>query len=203
MIRPGTVFISALLACVVTPATLQAQTFGIGPRLSFIRAHTPSSTPASRLMGGTIRLMGSSHTGYEISVDYRASHNELNTQRVRETPIQGSLLIFPVRRTFSPYLMGGVGVYSRLTDELGPTGAVLSTVTERKMGWHMGFGAELFLGRHAAFFADYRYRFVRFGAANADEDALNIPGTSFIPGLSNVKVSHQGSMWTSGIAFYF
>ena len=65
---------------------------------------------------------------------------------------------------FSPYLLGGIGLYTRHIDTLGPAGTVMDTVKERKTGWHAGVGAEVFLVRQAAVFVDYRWRFVRFGA---------------------------------------
>jgi hypothetical protein len=94
-------------------------------------------------------------------------------------------------------------MYSETTDTLDLTGAPIATVSERTTGAHAGFGAELFVSRHAAFFADYRFRFVGWGEPDEGDDPLNIPGASVIPGLDKVKLSHRGSMWTSGIAFYF
>jgi opacity protein-like surface antigen len=105
-----------------------------------------------------------------------------------------SLLIYPSRRRLAPYLLGGYGIYTDTTDALGPTGLVLSSVTARKSGWHLGLGAEFFLTRHASFYADYRFRFVQFGSDASSTEPLHVPG---------LTLSHQGSMWTSGLAFYF
>jgi hypothetical protein len=118
---------------------------------------------------------------------------------MRETPLQGSLLIFPARGALAPYLLGGMGVYSRVTESLNGIGDVQSSVVERKTGWHFGLGAELRLARHAALFADYRFRFVKFGQ---DEPAEGEEPIDF-PGLRSLKLTHKGSMWTSGMAFYF
>jgi hypothetical protein len=84
------------------------------------------------------------------------------------------------------------------TDALGSAGDVLETVTERKTGWHLGLGAEIFVARKAALFADYRWRFVRFGEPADDEESIDIPVVG-----DNVKLSHRGSMWSGGLAFYF
>lgn len=173
-----------------------AQSFGIGPRLSFVKSEL-SGKPATRFFGGTLRMRSSKHIATELALDYRTYAEVDDNQRVREIPLQGSLLIFPVRSTFSPYLLGGFGLYSQMTDDLGDTGTVITTTTERKTGWHLGLGAEIFLSRRAALFADYRYRFVKFGA---ETDPTRAPGDSIIPGLN---ISHKGSMWTSGVAFYF
>jgi hypothetical protein len=53
----------------------------------------------------------------------------------------------------------------------------------------------VFLMRRAAF-ADYRFRFVKFGIA--DETVAHQ-----LARLENLKLSHRGSMWTAGMAFYF
>ncbi len=178
------------------PGSAAAQGFGIGPRFSFVRGDVPSGTPSTRFVGGTLRMASSRRVVLEVALDYRSELSEDGTSRLRERPLQGSLLIFPVRSTFSPYLLAGFGLYSRTTDTLDATGLVQSSVSSRETGAHAGFGAELFLTRHAALFADYRIRFVRFGEPKDGEDAIDIP-------LSDVKLSHRGSMWTSGVAFYF
>ena len=193
----------------VWPASAGAQSFGIGPRFAFVRGDVVTGTPSTRFFGGTIRMSGSKHTGFEVSLDYRSS---LSTDpaapdhkvKMTETPIQGSMLLYLVRSAFSPYLLGGAGIYSRRFDDLGANDQVLTSTTDRKMGVHLGFGAELFIARHAALYGDYRYRFVRFGAPTTSADEpINIPGSSLVPGLDKVKLSHQGSMWTGGVTFYF
>jgi len=191
----------ALLLAFGQPAF--AQGFGLGPRMSFVRGNLTTGTSSARLIGGTIRMGSSKHSALELAMDYRSYRNENLTQRVRETPIQGSLLIFPVRSAFAPYLLAGAGIYNRMTDDLGVDGAVLATSTERRIGWHMGVGAEFFVARHAAIFVDYRFRFVKFGTPEDGSEAIDIPGSSLIPGLGKLRLSHEGSMWTSGIAFYF
>jgi hypothetical protein len=200
--RPVTWSIVAA-ALAVVPAPSFAQSLGIGPRFSFVRGHLPSNTPPARLIGGTLRMGGAKHTALEITLDYRSTTDEAGTTRIRETPIQGSLLLFPIRRTFSPYLLGGGGIYTRSTDTLSDKGLTLATVQERKLGWHLGMGAEFFVGRHAALFADYRFRFVKFGDPDEQSEAIGIPGSGTIPGFDRIRLSHQGSMWSGGIAFYF
>jgi len=193
----------------IWPASAGAQGFGIGPRFAFVRGDVVTGTPSTRFFGGTVRMSGSKHTGFEVSIDYRSSLATDPTApdhkvKMVETPIQGSMLLYLVRSAFSPYLLGGAGIYSRRFDDLGANDQVLVSTTDRKIGVHLGFGAELFIARHAALYGDYRYRFVRFGApTDAADQPINIPGGSLVPGLDKVKLSHQGSMWTGGIAFYF
>jgi hypothetical protein len=200
--------ILSLALSLLVPSLAAAQSFGIGPRFAFVRGDLATGTPSTRFFGGTVRMSGSKHTAFEVAIDYRST---LNTDpaaadhkvKMTETPIQGSMLVYLVRSAFSPYLLGGAGIYSRRFDDLGPNGQVLASTTDRKVGVHLGFGADLFIARHAAIYGDYRYRFVRFGTPNAGDEPINIPGSSFVPGLSNLKISHQGSMWTGGVAFYF
>jgi outer membrane protein with beta-barrel domain len=204
MSRRNTVLITLLAAFVVTPSLAAGQTFGIGPRLSFVRGDITTATPATSFSGGTMRLSTSPHIAIEVALDYRTKKSEDGLQRMREVPIQGSMLIFLVRRTFSPYLLGGMGIYSQVTDVMTETPGIFVNVERtRKTGVHLGFGAELFVSRHAAIFGDYRFRFVKFGQAASDGEPIHIPGSSVIPGLDKVKISHHGSMWTSGVAFYF
>lgn len=188
----------------LVPRPAAAQAFGIGPRFSFVKGDVTTNVPTTRFIGGTMRMVTSPHTVFETSLDYRAYYDEAGTGRTRETPLQASLLLFPVRRLFAPYVGGGIGLYSQLHDTLGPAGVVVSTTTERKVGWHLGAGAELRFAKHASLFADYRFRFVKFGpSTDPGSTEIPIPGSSLIPGLDKVHLSHQGSMWTSGVAFYF
>jgi hypothetical protein len=52
-------------------------------------------------------------------------------------------------------------------------------------------------------FADYRYTFIHFGdpQANTAPGAVPIPGTSSVQ--QRLKLSHQGSMWTTGVTLSF
>ncbi len=193
------------LAAVAVPAFAQQppapkapteQHFGIGPRFALVSADpvAPPNAPlsATRFMGGAIR-MKSSHVGLEASMDYRSYTSADLTQRTRETPIQGSLLLFLMKAPVSPYLLGGVGLYSQQVDTLTTAGAVTATTTSRKIGWHAGLGAEVSVVRHLGVFVDYRYRFVSFNDPAATPIIASLP----------VKIGHQGSMWTGGVSFYF
>lgn len=182
------------------PTAAFGQGFGVGPRLSWVRGDLPSGTPSTRFWGGTMRIRSSRRVALEAAMDYRTERTLDGLARLREVPLQGSLLLFPVRATFSPYLLGGFGMYRRTADQLDVAGNVVSSFSTRETGAHAGLGAEIFVGRHAAVFADYRFRFVRFGEADSGSDPIDIPG---VPGLDKLKLSHRGSMWTTGLAFYF
>lgn len=198
----------AVLGMLLMPAVAGAQMLGVGARFSLVRGDLETNTPTSRFMGGTARLKLSGMLSVEGAMDLKTTWNSSRTQRVRETPMQGSILLFPIRAVIAPYALGGLGVYSR-TYDLMSSGVVVETAQERKIGVHMGFGAEVSVGRHTVVFTDYRYRFVKFGN---DPESLASPDNSAsavtkllhaIPGLGQLNVSHQGSMWTGGVAFVF
>jgi hypothetical protein len=198
MLRRRVVVGLALAVSSIVSTAAAAQSIGIGPRFSMVRGDLLTNTPSSRFIGGTLRMVTGRHAAFEASMDYRSYVNEAGTERVRERPLQGSLLLFPVHAAFAPYVAGGIGLYSQYHDAIDSSGLVTATTVEKKVGWHVGVGAEIRFARHAAFFADYRFRFVKFGAPqDAGSEPINIPV------IDQVKLSHQGSMWTSGVAFYF
>lgn len=194
-VRLGIFFLAGLI---VAPIGADAQGFGLGPRVSFVRGDLSSDTPSTRFFGGIVRMRSSKRVVLELAADYRTERAEDGLTRVKERPLQGSMLLFPVRSTFAPYVLAGYGLYNRTVETLDESGLSIPTqsISERRTGAHMGFGAELFLGRRAAFVLDYRYRFVRFGAAEPGEEPVNLP-------VLRDRLSHRGSMWTSGLAFYF
>jgi opacity protein-like surface antigen len=207
----------AALAALAIPGTAAAQMLGVGPRFSLVRGDLATNTPTTRFFGGTLRLNTSKNVGLEGSLDFRTTMDTAKTQRLRETPLQGSLLIYPFRSVLSPYALGGLGIYTRTYEVLGPSGVIAQSAQERKTGMHLGFGGELKVAKHAVAFLDYRYRFVKFGNSGSSTGATaGTSGTTSsassaamnsllgsIPGLSLLKFSHEGSMWTGGVAFVF
>jgi hypothetical protein len=155
-----------------------------------VRSDIHTDDDALRFIGGQIRARLSPKTAVELSLDTRTKTNDTLTARVRDMPIQASLLLFPIAGSFSPYILGGAGWYSHRIEVLLDD-SVLSSDTTRDFGWHAGLGAEIRLGRHAGIHADYRYTFLHFGG---DED--RILGQRFLPG-------YTGSMWTTGVTVYF
>jgi opacity protein-like surface antigen len=187
--------VGVVAAAILMVPTLAMAQVGLGPRLSFVRGDIPSSVPSKSFIGGTLRTSGSQHASFEFALDYRAQTTTDKLQRVRETPLQISLLIYPgSRRSLAPYVLGGYGIYTDTTELLGLAGNVTATTTARRMGWHLGGGLELFVSRHASIYADFRFRFVHFGSADATSTTIPLPGA---------HLAHTGSMITSGLAFYF
>jgi hypothetical protein len=204
-------------AALAAPGPAAAQMLGVGPRFSMVRGDLATNTPSTRFFGGTLRLNTSKNVGLEGSLDCRTTMDTAKTQRLRETPLQGSLLIYPFRSVLSPYALGGLGIYTRTYEVLGPAGVISQSAQERKTGMHLGFGGELRVARHAVAYVDYRYRFVKFGNGASSTGTTTGTGTAntsvsgsamnallgSIPGLSLLKFSHEGSMWTGGVAFVF
>jgi hypothetical protein len=192
--------VASITVAIATPCA--AQGFGVGMRLSMMNSDEviDTSDGSSRFTGGQIRLRSADKIGFEVSLDRRSEKFELVNERVVDTPIQVSMMLFPVKGSFSPFLLGGPGWYSHKVESLDDAGP--ESVSTRKFGWHAGFGAELLMGRHAGLHADYRYTFLNFGGdddivenrANADHNH------SFV---NSLLPSHNGSMWTAGVTIYF
>ena len=208
MVRAMTVGFAVLFSATVTAvAPAQAQdggSIGIGPRLTFIRGSENSSEGTQRFNGGVIRF-GGGKTAVEVAMDYRSGLTGDLMERVKDYPVQASLLVFPVRARIAPYLLGGVGWYSQhVTRFSAPTGmTIVDDETTRKMGYHAGFGGEARLHRRLGLHGDYRYTMIRFGV---DDTATTSPPSlipGWIPGAERLKLAHQGSMFTWGATFYF
>lgn len=201
MVRVASVLAAVALVMESRPAQAQA-TVGVGPRMAFVRGDANAET-ASRYSGGALRARLSDKTALELALDYRSLVNDSLTERVRDFPIQGSVLLFPIRASFSPYFLGGIGWYAQRVEKLAKD-AVVTATTTRKIGYHAGLGGELRMGKRVGVHADYRYTFIRFGAVGATPTrmgAIPVPGT--LTFQDRLKLSHEGSMWTGGLTFYF
>lgn len=183
---------AALACCLVPAAPAGAQSFGLGAHIAMVRADQTADEDRVRFNGGHIRARMSPRTAFEVALDLRTTTSETRMQRVREYPIQASLLLSPVRAALSPYVLGGGGWYTERLERQSGTSWTLEDST-RRFGWHGGFGAELRLGRRAAAHADYRYTFLRFRDEDDDDEGR----------LGRLLPSYEGSMWTAGLTFYF
>ncbi|MDQ3170580.1 MAG: porin family protein [Acidobacteriota bacterium] len=193
-------------ALLIVPHTASAQVIGIGPRMSFVQSDVVDGAPRDRYTGGTLRMRLSPRTAIEAAADWKSTTSQDGTVRIRDFPIQGSLLVYPVRAALSPYLVGGVGWYSQTTQAMA-AGEVLAAQTVRRFGYHGGFGGEIRMGRRATLFADYRYRFIRFGEDDDAAPGENGAGAFGIPGVGSLldtfRMSHEGTMWTGGVTINF
>jgi hypothetical protein len=187
----------------LAPSASAQGALGLGARLSIVQGDPGRGVEPTRYPGGYLRARLSPKTALEISLDYRSRLAPDLAERVRDRPIQGSLVMYLLRAVVAPYLVAGVGWYTQHVDRLDGARAVVSTTTTRTMGYHAGVGGELRLGAHAAIHLDYRYTFIRFGSLSpgAQPGAIPIPGTRSFQ--ERLKLSHQGSVWTSGLTVYF
>jgi opacity protein-like surface antigen len=179
----------AIFLCIVvaSAAPASAQGFGIGARLAWVTSNSDVDVDneSVRFVGGQIRL-GGGRVGLEVSMDFHTETLEAVNQKIKERPLQVSLLLKLAQGSFQPYLLGGPGWYKRSTEPIeGPADDLETSTTE--FGWHAGGGLEVVLGRHVGIHGDYRYTFLDFGDGLFDK---------LLPG-------HKGSMWTLGTTFYF
>jgi opacity protein-like surface antigen len=190
------VLASAAVCGMALPAA--AQGFGVGARIAFVKADVDGDDDAVRFIGGHIRLTGE-RAGLEVSIDRHTETFELLGERVKETPVQVSGLLFLARGAFKPYLLAGPGWYKKSIESIDGLEPDVST---REFGWHGGFGAEIRGGRHFGVHADYRYTRLSF-----DDDDDDEPGAAGLSGnnsfISGLLPSHDGSMWTVGVTVYF
>ena len=108
----GPAFLCALALTVASPAA--AQGFGIGARMAWVNGDSDAETTDSvRFTGGQIRLGLSQRIGIEASLDRHTESFELLNQKVKETPLQVSLLLKLAGGGFQPYLLAGPGWYKR------------------------------------------------------------------------------------------
>jgi Outer membrane protein beta-barrel domain len=198
--RVGVFSLAAMIA-LATAAPAAAQSFGIGGRIAMVKSDREIDDDSVRFFGGQIRL-GGNRAALEVSLDRHTEEFELLNERVKETPIQTSVLLFLAGGNFKPYLLGGPGWYTRTVEAIDDPGDLIEDETTRKFGWHAGFGAEVRLGRHVGIHGDYRYTFLDFN--DDDDEEAGVAGAtgrdSFITGL---LPSHDGSMWTVGFTVYF
>jgi hypothetical protein len=194
-------FVATLL---LIPAAAAAQDggFAIGPRITFVRGSEDLPESSRRFTGGAMRL-GSGRAAIEVAMDFRSEVRGPLDERIREYPIQASLLLYPVRARLAPYLLGGVGWYSQnVTRFVAPTGELEETEeTTRKMGYHLGLGAELRLHRRVGIYGDLRY--TKLGMSDDDDPADQQTVPRWIPGAQLLKLSHEGSTFTWGAMLYF
>lgn len=195
--------LSTLVAVMFLPAAAFAQGLGIGPRVTFVRGSEELPESNRRFFGGAVRL-GGGRAALELAMDFRTSEDGPLNEKIRDYPVQASLLLFPVRARLAPYLLAGVGWYTQtVTRFVAPTGQFEATdETTRDMGYHFGLGAELRLHRRFGIYGDLRYTRLGFGRDDDDADGdQNVPG--WIPGASLLKLSHEGSTFVWGANIYF
>jgi opacity protein-like surface antigen len=195
----------------------QAQTFGVGVRMvSVSGANSPaldsSDSSRTRFWGGYIRFHPIGSLGIEAAMDYQSSTNAAETARIRNTPLQVSLLLLPIKKSFAPYLLGGIAWYRHKVEALD-SGVTTATVNSTDFGYHAGLGAQIKFGQHAAIFVDYRYVWVDTKGLNGITGALKsaasvtsvlgLVGTLADGESSNSSISRGGSMWTGGLTIYF
>ena len=195
----------------------QSQTFGVGARMVSVSgpespALDDSDSSRTRLWGGYIRFHPLGSLAIEAAMDYQSTTNEAETARIRNMPIQISGMLLPVKKTFAPYVLAGIGWYKHRVEALD-RGVTTATAYATDFGYHTGLGAQIKFGGHAAIFVDYRYVWVDAngidgitGALKSAASVTNVVGllTSLADdGSGESSISRGGSMWTGGLTIYF
>jgi len=195
-----------------------AQVLGIGARMTSVSgpespALSDGDSSRTRFAGGFVRVHLIGSLGFEAAMDYQSTTNEAETARVRNMPIQVSGLLLPIKKTFAPYLLGGIGWYKHRIEALDAGDAVASANTT-DFGYHAGGGLQIKFGRHAALFADYRYVWADANGIDGLSSLIRSASSlSTVMGVvaavagadtsSETGISWGGSMWTGGLTIYF
>ena len=159
--------------------------------MTLVRGDVEANTGAERFFGGLLKAPVSRRASIELSIDRRTETNDALTERTVDTPLQATLLLYPVHGRIAPYLLGGVGWYRKRVEQL-TAGTVTTSDTTRRFGYHAGIGGELRPGRRIGVHADYRYTFLKFSGDDEEESIID-----------RLKPSYEGSMWTVGLTLYF
>jgi hypothetical protein len=219
MVKWRSAWVAGLALALVAGAAgdARAQTFGIGARMVSVSgpespALDDSDSSRTRLWGGYIRFHPLGSLAIEAAMDYQSTTNEAETARIRNMPIQISGMLLPVKKTFAPYVLAGIGWYKHRVEALD-RGVTTATAYATDFGYHTGLGAQIKFGGHAAIFVDYRYVWVDTdgidgitGALKSAASVTNVVGllTSLADdGSGDSSISRGGSMWTGGLTIYF
>lgn len=202
----------------VSAADARGQMLGVGVRMASVSGPESPAVEGSdssrlRFWGGFARLHLVGSFGVEVSMDYQSETNDAGTGRIRNTPIQVSALLLSPKKTFAPYLLGGLGWYQHKIEALD-TGNTVAAANTTDFGYHLGGGLQLRLGRHAAVFADYRYVWVDENGLDGFSSLIRSAAslTSVIGLVSSAAgandnngngISRGGSMWVGGLTVYF
>jgi hypothetical protein len=205
----------AVLAGVAGDA--RAQTIGFGARMVSVSgpespALDNSDSSRTRFAGGFIRLHMVASLGVEVAMDYQSTTNPAETAKIRNMPIQISGMLLPVKKTFAPYVLAGIGWYRHRVEALD-NGDAVASVYSTDFGYHTGLGAQVKFGRHAAIFVDYRHVWVDAngidgitGTLRSADSVTKVVGLlASLAGVGSEEssISRGGSMWTGGLTIYF
>jgi len=205
----------AVLAGVAGEA--RAQTIGFGARMVSVSgpespALDNSDSSRTRFAGGFIRLHMIASLGVEVAMDYQSTTNPAETAKIRNMPIQVSGMLLPVKKTFAPYVLAGIGWYKHRVEALDK-GEAVASVYSTDFGYHTGIGAQVKFGRHAAIFVDYRHVWVDAngidgitGPLRSADSVTKVVGLlASLAGVGSEEssISRGGSMWTGGLTIYF
>ena len=184
------IYIFLFLFTVVYSSKATAQDYlieddtGIGAKLGYYKA--PDAEEGTMFLGVQSRTKGT-YFGVEFTAEYRGEQSYSTTGgklKVSQIPVTGSLMVFaPLADNLSPYGLAGLGAYYTIYDYDG--GFIEpGDDAEVKVGYHLGFGADVAFSKSAALNVDYRYLFL-----NGSDDLT--------------EKEFSGNVISAGLTFYF
>ena len=212
------VWVAGLLLAVLAGAArdARAQRLGLGARMVSVSgpespALDSSDSSRTRFAGGLIRLHATNSLAIEASMDYQSSTNAAGTASIRNMPIQISGMLIPIRKSFAPFALAGIGWYSTGGSARQREGRGLRELHRLRVSRRSGRAGEARQSR--AIFADYRYVWVDANGIDGISGALKKAAsyTTVVGLLSTLaggnaeesSISRGGSMWTGGLTIYF
>jgi len=160
------VFLGLLLPFCASASDLQ---FGVGVNTSVLGYNQDEISGSRLFWGGHARVRFMKYIAGEVSLQRREDNFSIRQGNIRlqTTPLQLSGIVYPLAMLpVSPYFLAGTGWYyltATVSGELGlpyVTGA--GTIKHTENAYHIGVGAEAFIGRHVSFGGDVRKVFLTF-----------------------------------------
>ena len=181
-----------ILAGLLLPIAASAQSlqFGAGIDTSLLSYNQNEISGSRAFWGGHARIRVMKYLAGEFSIqkredDFNVRHGNIKLETV---PMQLSAIVYPLAMfPVSPYIVGGTGWYyltATITGDLNlPYVTGEGTIHHTENAWHIGVGAEAFIGRHFSFGGDVRRVFLDFRTPiinyKVDAYLVNVGGTFY------------------------
>ena len=181
---------------------------GVGPESP---ALDNSDSSRTRFAGGFIRLHMVASLGVEVAMDYQSTTNPAETAKIRNMPIQVSGMLLPVKKTFAPYVLAGIGWYKhrvkRSTTAMPwpPSTRPTSAITRARRAGEVRQARRDLRGLPARMGRCERHR-RHHGALRSADSVTKVVGLlASLAGVGSEEssISRGGSMWTGGLTIYF
>ena len=181
------IFIGLLLPMAASAQSLQ---LGLGIDTSLLSYNQNEINGSRAFWGGHARLRVMKYFAGEFSVQKREDNFSVHNGNIKldTVPMQLSGIVYPLGMfPVSPYFVAGTGWYyltATITGDLNlPYVTGEGTIHHTENAWHIGVGAEAFIGKHFSFGGDVRKVFLDFRTEiieyKVDAYLVNIGGTFY------------------------